>query len=477
MIETALLAMALWGASPVIDVVYPRIMPPDTIARIDRVDSNFVFGSVQPSDAKLWINGAPATVHPNGAFLVFLPVDWKRGLYEITAKDGRKETKVTVRFAAKPKGVEPKKPQGGYPRILELSSTPVRTDPKGTYYLFPSSGVKVEATGWSNGYYQIPLAPGRSGWVDAGSARVIGEESPPPQAIVHQITVDTLDGDAVLIIPSERKLLLDIRDEGDPERVRLSLFSAVSRINRIRYSPLAPLVKEIYWDQPADGVLSLDVQLTAPLWGYYGVWSDKAYTLHLRVAPKLTGGLNGLVIAIDAGHGGDQDGAIGPMRTKEKDVNLLCAFALEKKLKALGARAVMIRTTDSAIGLNQRVSAAEAAGAHLLISLHHNALPDGMNPFGPGPFGVSAHYYRSQSREFALAVKEETVKTLQLPDEGIYYDDLALVRPSYMPAVLLEAAYIMFPEQEGIIASPDYPERLAEAIARGVERYVEGRLR
>ncbi len=65
-------------AVPVIDVVYPRPVGDDTIARIDRVDYNFIFGSVTPAGARLNIDGFPAEPAENGAFLEFLPVVWER---------------------------------------------------------------------------------------------------------------------------------------------------------------------------------------------------------------------------------------------------------------------------------------------------------------------------------------------------------------------------------------------------------------
>lgn len=465
---------SLWGATPTIDVVYPRIAPGDTVPRLDKVDSNFVFGNVQPPDARLWINGAEVIPRHNGAFLAFLPVDWQSKKYVVSSRSGEEQASLTVPFAAKPIGAPPVAPSGEYPRLIELSSTPLRSVPNGTYFIFPAAGTRVLATGWEDGYYRVPLSSSRSGWAEAKSSKDLGKVPAPPTVIVTRLMVDTLADDVIVRIPSNRKLLVSLRDESDQNRLVLELYGAVSRIDRIGYSPLAPLVREIFWEQPSDGVLRLDIRLTAPLWGYYGVWEEKAYVLHLRKKPRLDYGLTGMLIAVDAGHGGTQDGSIGPMRIKEKDVNLGCALALQKRLESLGARVLMTRIEDSLLGLTERTGAAQAAGAQLLISLHHNALPDGIDPFGPGPFGVGVHYYRSESLDFAMAVKQEVVQELGLPDEGVFYSDLALARPSFCPSILLEAAYMMLPEQEEIVSSPSYPDRFSSAVVKGIERFIEG---
>jgi N-acetylmuramoyl-L-alanine amidase len=154
----------------------------------------------------------------------------------------------------------------------------------------------------------------------------------------------------------------------------------------------------------------------------------------------------------------------------EKEVNLQAALELARLLEKRGAQTILTRSTDITLGLEDRVARAEAANADLLISLHHNALPDGVNPFGA--YGTGTHYYRPQSRALALAVQREVARELELPDEGIYYHNLALVRPPAMPAVLLEAAYIMLPEQEALLRQKDYPTRLAAAVTRGVAAFM-----
>lgn len=85
-----------------------------------------------------------------------------------------------------------------------------------------------------------------------------------------------------------------------------------------------------------------------------------------------------LIIAIDAGHGGEDPGAIGQRGTREKDVVLRIAKELEKLVKReRGMKALMIRKGDYYIGLKQRVKKAQAAQADLFISIHADAFKNG----------------------------------------------------------------------------------------------------
>jgi len=66
----------------------------------------------------------------------------------------------------------------------------------------------------------------------------------------------------------------------------------------------------------------------------------------------------------------------------------------------------------------------------------------------------------------------ELVNEFDLPDEGLYYKNLAVCRPTGMIAVLVEGAYMMLPEQEQLVTSPDYARRYSDAVIRALYEYV-----
>jgi N-acetylmuramoyl-L-alanine amidase len=73
----------------------------------------------------------------------------------------------------------------------------------------------------------------------------------------------------------------------------------------------------------------------------------------------------------------------------------------------------------------------------------------------------------------AAAIQKRLLKTLKLNNFGLFYDNLAVCRPPQMPAVLIESAFIMHPEEEQLIQSPQYQNRAADAIMQGIVDFLK----
>ena len=104
------------------------------------------------------------------------------------------------------------------------------------------------------------------------------------------------------------------------------------------------------------------------------------------------------IVAIDAGHGGDYDGAMGVCGLREKDLTLAIAKRLQRALAKSGvARPLMVRSTDSNPTLTQRAERANAARAVLLVSIHANA------SLNRGPHGVETFFLSNHAANRRLA--------------------------------------------------------------------------
>jgi N-acetylmuramoyl-L-alanine amidase len=127
------------------------------------------------------------------------------------------------------------------------------------------------------------------------------------------------------------------------------------------------------------------------------------------------------------------------------------------------------------VALGARPLAAERANAELLVSLHNNAFPDGVNPFTNN--GTTAFYNAPQSMELARALQRELIAELGLRDLGIARADLALVRPTWFPSSLTETMFLMVPQQEAALRDPAVQERIARAHFRAIEAFLRSRAR
>ena len=200
-------------------------------------------------------------------------------------------------------------------------------------------------------------------------------------------------------------------------------------------------------------------------------------------------------VAVDAGHGGGDTGAVGylPAGTPtgmtprvdaqgrtvlyEKDINLDIALRLNAWLLANGGRTLMTRTQDLAGGdrpstttgadLKARTDLANAARVDLFVSIHNNALSTTTS--GTETF----HYYYSSAaaRTLATAVQRELVAALGLPDRGVKTAGFYVLRNSEMPAILVEGGFLTNPTEALLLADPNVRQRIAEAVGRGIAAY------
>ena len=210
-------------------------------------------------------------------------------------------------------------------------------------------------------------------------------------------------------------------------------------------------------------------------WGYDPGYSGDTFYInlkkHLDKANLLSSPVKGLKIVLDPGHSHD-NGAMGPTGLAEKNANLWIAYELRKILMAKGAEVIMTRLGHEHLGLYDRVDIATREDADLLISIHNNALPDGINPFTHN--GTSVYYYFNQARPLAEAIHKRMLTATGLPDHGLYHGNLALCRVTDCPAVLVECAFMMLPEQEAALKTDKFQRKCARAIYQGICDYLRG---
>jgi N-acetylmuramoyl-L-alanine amidase len=203
------------------------------------------------------------------------------------------------------------------------------------------------------------------------------------------------------------------------------------------------------------------------------------------------------LVAIDAGHGGADSGAVGilpagsvtglPPRLDadgrtvlfEKDVTLDVSQRLNVFLQGRGFPTVMTRTQDLAGGdvpyttvtadLKARTDIANAAGARLFVSIHENAL----SATTAGTETFHFYYANPGARALAQLVHQEVVAALGLPDRGVKTAGFYVLKHTTMPAILVEGAFLSNPNEALLLADPSVRQRLAEAVGTGVIKYTE----
>jgi N-acetylmuramoyl-L-alanine amidase len=248
------------------------------------------------------------------------------------------------------------------------------------------------------------------------------------------------------------------------------LYNTVADINWTRFGSTHPYVRDLRWVQAASDEVTLTLDFTATVWGYRTRWSGNDLLFEFRPPPAIDAShpLRGRLIVVDPGH--PPLGATGPTGMTEATANLAVALRLRALLEGEGAQVVMTRENASPLELLPRIRVADSISADLLVSIHNNALPDGVNPYSNN--GASVFYNHPRSLPLARAVQRELVRQLGVRDLGAGRGDLALVRPTWMPSILTEGLFMMIPEQEAALASPEGQQRYAVAVRDGLAAFL-----
>jgi N-acetylmuramoyl-L-alanine amidase len=182
-----------------------------------------------------------------------------------------------------------------------------------------------------------------------------------------------------------------------------------------------------------------------------------------------------VTIVIDAGHGGDETGALSPHGHCEKDANLKMARCVRDELRALGYNVVMTREDDRAIGLYDRPKVAHRAQADAFVSIHHNAPPLHANPLNLRYHAVYA--WNDIGRNLARSVNESMAAALgdDLKDNGVISANFVVVRNPEIPSCLIEVDFITDPAGEEDSWSGPRRIFIAKAIAGGIASWCSGK--
>lgn len=182
------------------------------------------------------------------------------------------------------------------------------------------------------------------------------------------------------------------------------------------------------------------------------------------------------IITIDPGHGGSDSGAIGPNGYTEKEG----AFAISQKVASIlnqsGAKVVMTRDSDVDVygpnasarnELQARVDVGNNANSDIFVSIHCNAFVN------PAANGTQTFYYGSsyQGQRLAQSIQEKMIEANGLRDRGISTCNFYVVKHSYMPAVLIETAFITNYDEEALLSDDEWQTTMAKAIAEGINEY------
>jgi len=334
-------------------------------------------------------------------------------------------------------------------------------------------GTKALITGKQGDWLRLDYG----GWVRKSMTKIEEMETYTHSTVRSVKTKRIIDKDSVwteVIIPLEVPVPISII-QGD-RTIALTLYNITAQTDTISIAPTS-IINTLEWVQSEPDKITYTISLKPKQqWGYKVRYQGTNLILSLKHPPILSASnqespLKGAKILLDAGHGGKEDlGSRSPTGYPEKDVALKISQLLQAELQNRGAKVVMTRTDDVDLDLAARVAKITQEEPTLSISLHYNALPDDGDAINTS--GVSAFWYNSQAQDFAKFINTYISQKLTRNDYGVYWNNLALVRPTNTPSVLLELGFMINPVEFEWIIDPQQQNLLAKTLADGITEWI-----
>ncbi|MEE9441811.1 MAG: N-acetylmuramoyl-L-alanine amidase [candidate division Zixibacteria bacterium] len=349
----------------------------------------------------------------------------------------------------------------------------IRTGPgKGYLCIHQPAGIRAKLIGKDGRWLKIRLSDYQHGWIIDTAAVLLPATEKVPHSYIRKIRTINHDDKVSVIISTSGKHPFRVEENIKEKSIMVYLYGADSDTDWIRYDNADFLIDQITWFQPVPGIYAVKIFLTSNrIWGYDGYYVGNEFHFDIKKFPRDKVRISQFRFVIDPGHSEDK-GAVGPTGLTEKDANLFIARQLKKQLEREGAEVILTRDDDSHLPLYDRPKIAKRENTDIFISIHNNALPPGTNPFVNN--GTSTFYYHPHSAPLAHAVHQSLSRHLDLNDFGWYYGNFAVIRPTQYPAILVECAYMMIPEQEAALRTKKFQKKIARAIVAGVKDFLRG---
>lgn len=338
----------------------------------------------------------------------------------------------------------------------------------GAKMTFLDSNIVLKVTDSSRGDYKVQLSQLHSAWIEKEKVNKIE----PIKETQHLTDSWKVYGDSLydyVTVLLDQKLPYRSEMKINPSRIVVDIFGAVSNTNWITQLSSAKGIKNAWYEQPEDDVMSVIIELKhSQNWGYRIYYSENnKLTIRIKRQPPVLN-LSHLTIAVDAGHGGENIGATGvTSKIKEKDYTLLIAKELEKQLKLKKAKVVMTRTKDTTLSMFERIQFLEQQNPDLLISIHLNSSSKDTTR------GVSTYYRYIGFRPLSEAILKSMLQ-LGLQEYGnVGSFNFSLNGPTDYPNCLVEVAFLSNKKDEKKILDPKFRRETAIKIVEGIEAFLK----
>ena len=331
------------------------------------------------------------------------------------------------------------------------------------------SNIVLKIIGKVGSHYKVQLAKSRTAYIPENEVSLLPKGSFSPESLTSKWNVYGDEKFDYVKIGLFAKLPYQSSQLINPSKIVVDIFGATNNTNWINQLENVQEITDVAYEQIADEIFRITIQLKhAQHWGHIIYYSGNNLVIKVRRQPiKLS--LNNLTIAVDAGHGGTNNGAVGATGVYEKDITLALALQLQKALEKEGAKVIMTRTTESFFDNKERILFYRDSLPDLLLSLHLNSSEDPLKTSGTSTF-----YRYAGFKNLSLNIYNRMLQ-LGLKEYGNNASfNFMLNSPTEYPNALIETLFLSNLEEETNVLNPIYQQQMVNKIVAGVKDFLEG---
>ncbi len=340
---------------------------------------------------------------------------------------------------------------------------------------FVQEGVQVLITGKIGSFYKTQLTPTFTAWIHEEFVKFLSPFYPMPLSIVRSITVNSTTTHDIVSLPLDIRLPYSSELQLSSSLI-VDIYGATSNTTWIQQDVNTKSIASVSCTQVEDRRYRITINLKSEFhWGYDIDYSGTTLKIKINNPPVIrnkTKPLTGLTIALDAGHGGDDNkGAVGATGVFEKDITLAIVRDLQKELQDRGATIFLTRSNNENIPTPERIEPLLRSNATLLLSIHCNSCGEASDPINAA--GTSVYYKHIGFKPLADILYSKLLATGLQPYGVIGNFNFLLNSITQIPNVLVETAFLSNPAEEQLLLSAEFRRKLAIQLADGIEEYIK----
>ncbi len=330
------------------------------------------------------------------------------------------------------------------------------------------SNIVLKIIGKVGSHYKVQLAKTRTAYIPDELVSLMPKGSFTPESLTAKLYAYGDSAYDYVKVGLFTKLPYQSFQMTDPSTIVIDIFGATNNTNWITQLESLQEVKKIDYEQLEDDIFRITLTLKhTQHWGHLVYYSGNSLVIKVKHQPENLS-LKYLTVAVDAGHGGTNTGAVGATGISEKEITLAISLKLQKALEKEGAKVIMTRSKEVTFDNKERILFYRDSLPDLLLSIHLNSSDD---PLRTG--GTSTYYRYIGFRNLSLSIHQRMLQ-LGLKDYGnVGSFNFMLNSPTEYPNALIETLFLSNLGEEEKILDENVQQQMVDKIVAGVKDFLK----